>query len=365
MDQKVMIIGYGSTGKYVLDMLTRLSDLSGCEYIVVSRAKEEEAEKRINLTLVSAGIFGNYPKVRYRACDVNDVKQLSELIAQEAPDVIAYTGRYMKGFKYGEFSYPNQIGYGVWTPLAVVLVEKLMRAVKLSGVPARVINTSYGDAVSPLLAVHGLAPYTSAGNLNHLIPRIARAYEKLSTKPASQCDVTFVGSHYANTYISKEGTTKGSPCLLHIEGNEGIKEEEIWKLCAVPTASGPERNVMIASDVVMLIRLMLDRSGEEKKIHAPGPFGKIGGYPLIFRHGQMHMDETHFSMEEMERVNAESLHCDGIDRLDENGIHFTDEVIGKMKTVFGIDYPKTLALEDCEEFSERLAETLGSGVRGC
>lgn len=364
MDQKVMIIGYGSTGKYVLDMLVRLPDLTGCEYIVVSRTPETEAEKRINLTLVSSGIFGNYPKVRYRACDINDVEQLSELIGQETPDVIAYTGRYMKGFKYGEFSYPNQIGYGVWTPLAVVLVEKLMRAVKMSGINTRVINTSYGDAVSPLLASHGMAPYTSAGNLNHLIPRIARAYEKLSGTPASQCRVTFAGSHYANTYISKEGTAKGSPCLLHIEGNEGIKEEEIWRLCAIPTASGPDRNIMIASDVVMLIRLMLDQSGEERKIHAPGPFGKIGGYPLLFKNGQMKIDETHFTMEEMERVNEGSLRCDGIDALDENGIHFTNEVIGKMKTVFAIDYPKTLALEDCERFSEKLAETLGGGVYG-
>ncbi len=360
MDQKVMIIGYGSTGKYVLDMLTRLPELSGCEFVVVSRTSETEAEKRINLTLVSAGIFGNYPKVRYRSCDINHVENLSALISEEAPNIIAYTGRYMKGFKYGEFSYPNQIGYGVWTPLAVVLVEKLMRAVKMSKVPVRVINTSYGDAVSPLLAAHGLAPYTSAGNLNHLIPRIARAYEKLSGQSASQCDITFVGSHYANTYISKEGSAKGSPCLLHIEGNNGVKEEEIWKLCAVPTASGPERNIMIASDVVMLIRLMLDKSGKRQKIHAPGPFGKIGGYPLIFSNGQMEIDETHFSAKEMERVNEGSLCCDGIDKLDSNGIHFTDEVIAKMKSVFGIDYPKTLALEDCEKFSQKLAETLAS-----
>ena len=362
MDQRVMIVGYGSTGKYVLDMLVRLPDFTDCEYIVVSRTEKVEAEKRINLTLVSAGIFGNYPKVRYRSCDINNVEQMSELLSQEKPDIIAYTGRYMKGFKYGEFSYPNQIGYGVWTPLAVVLVEKLMRAVKRSGINTRVINTSYGDAVSPLLKSHGLAPYTSAGNLNHLIPRIARAYEKLSGIPAEQCNVTFVGSHYANTYISKEGTAKGSPCLLHIEGNENINEDEIWKLCAVPTASGPDRNIMIASDVAMLICLMLDQSGKEKKIHAPGPFGKIGGYPLLFKNGKMKIDETNFTIEDMERVNEGSLRCDGIEALDENGIHFTDEVIGKMKKVFEIDYPKTLALEDCEKFSERLAERL-SGRR--
>ena len=151
MDQRVMIVGYGSTGKYVLDMLVRLPDFTDCEYIVVSRTEKVEAEKRINLTLVSAGIFGNYPKVRYRSCDINNVEQMSELLSQEKPDIIAYTGRYMKGFKYGEFSYPNQIGYGVWTPLAVVLVEKLMD--EGSGIHTRVINTSLWGCCIPSVEI--------------------------------------------------------------------------------------------------------------------------------------------------------------------------------------------------------------------
>lgn len=362
MADKVMIIGYGSTGKYALDMLTRLPDLADCEYTILSRTQKEEAERRINLTLVSAGMFGMYPKVRYIACDINDIERLSETIALSEPDVIAYTGRYMKGFKYGEFSYPNQIGYGVWTPMAAVLVEKVMRAVKQAGVKSRVINTSYGDAVSPLLAARKLAPYTSAGNLNHLIPRIARAYETLTGQPAGCTDVTFAGSHYANTYISKEGTAKGSPYLLHIGGSKPVRDCDVFKHCAIPTASGQERNIMIASDVVMLIRLMLDKSGNEHKIHAPGPFGNVGGYPLLFRNGQMRVDETHFTLKEMIAVNKDSLRCDGIESLDENGIHFTDEVIDKMKAVFGMNYPKTVALEDCESFAAKIAERIGEGA---
>lgn len=362
MARKVMIIGYGSTGKYVLDMLVRMPEFADCMYTVVSRTPADEAEKRINLTYVSAGIFGSFPEIRYRVCDIKDTDRLSEIIAEISPEVIAYTGRYMKGFKYGEYSYPNQIGYGVWTPMAVTLVEKVMRAVKQSGVNTRVINTSYGDAVSPLLAAYGLAPYTSAGNLNHLIPRIARAYGSLAGVKAEEVEVTFAGSHYANTYISKEGTAKGSPYLLNISGNSSVKDEDIFKQCAIPTASGQERNIMIASDVVMLIRLMLDRSGEIHKIHAPGPMGKPGGYPLLFQNGEMKIDETRYSLNEMVKVNQESLRCDGVESVSENGVQFTEEVIGRMKDVFGLDYPKVVALEDCEWFAGKIAETL-RGIR--
>lgn len=358
MDNKIMIIGYGSTGKYVLDMLTRLPELAHCEYTIISRTPKEEAEKRMNLTLVSAGIFGLYPKISYIECDVAQTEKLSEILSASEPDVIAYTGRYMMGFKYGEFSYPHQIGYGVWTPMAVVLVEKVMKAVKRSGIRTRVVNTSYGDAVSPLLAVHGLAPYTSAGNLNHLIPRIKRAYASVTGEALKDIDVTFVGSHYANTYISKEGSPKGSPYRMKVKGNREVEDEEIFRQCAIPTASGQERNVMIASDVVMLIRLLLDRSGKQHKIHAPGPLGLIGGYPVLFQDGEARIDETDFSLEEMVAVNKESLRCDGVDGIDQNGIHFTSRAIRKMQEVYGLSYPSTLALEDCEQFSRTVADAL-------
>ena len=221
MDSKIMIIGYGSAGKYVLDMATKMDAFKNCRFTVVSRTPKEEAIKRVNITRVSSGIFEYYPDIDYLEGDVNDIEAMSELLTEVSPDIIAYTGRYMKGFKYGEFSYPNGIGYGVWTPMAVVLVEKLMRAVKRSGINTRVINTSFGDAVSPALASVGLAPYTSAGNLNHLVPRIKMAYADITGENIKDIDVTFVGAHYVNTYISKEGSPKGSPYLLKISCKSG------------------------------------------------------------------------------------------------------------------------------------------------
>ena len=360
MDAKIMIVGYGSTGKYVLDMVTKMEAFKNCCFIVVSRTPKTEAVKRINITRISSGIFEYYPYVEYLEGDVNDIEGMSNLLAKESPGIIAYTGRYMKGFKYGEFSYPNGIGYGVWTPMAVVLVEKLMRAVKLSGINSRVINTSFGDAVSPALASIGLAPYTSAGNLNHLVPRMKMAYADMTGENTKDISVTFVGAHYVNTYISKEGDPKGSPYLLKISGKKDIlvPDEEIFKRCVLPTISGPERNWMIASDVVVLMQLMLDRSGAKLRTHAPGPFGMVGGYPLVFCNGNMSLDETVFSADEMERANRGSLACDGVENIDSGGITFTDEVIARMKSVFGLDYPKTLTIEDCETFAAKIAQKL-------
>ena len=67
---------------------------------------------------------------------------------------------------------------------------------------------------------------------------------------------------------------------------------------------------MIASDVVKLIELMLDQSGRVHKIHVPGPLGKIGGYPVLFQNGMLSIDESCFSLEDMEtgvRCNVRSI----------------------------------------------------------
>lgn len=361
---KILVVGLGSTGNYVLDMATKMEAFRDCAFTVVSRTPAETAEKRLNITRVSSGLFDLFPEIGYRRGDVNDVDGMAELIRRLDPDIVAYTGRYMKGLKYGEYSYPNNIGYGVWLPLAVVLPEKLMQAVKAAGSRARVINTSYGDGVSPALASVGLAPYVSAGNLNHLIPRIKRAAANLAGggKRPEQVEVRLAGSHFLNTYVSKEGDPRGSAYRLdwNVDGEKpaGITDAALFAACGVPTISGPERNWMIASDVVRLMELMLAQDGREYAIHAPGPFGLIGGYPLLFRNGEMRLDETAFSRDEMIRVNEDSLRRDGVDGIDAAGLHFTDEARERMREVFGFDYPRTVTVADCEPFAEELARMI-------
>lgn len=62
MAHKIMIVGYGSTGKYVLDMLTRLPVLGDCDYYVISRAPKEEAEKKDQFDLGFCRYFGRIPQ---------------------------------------------------------------------------------------------------------------------------------------------------------------------------------------------------------------------------------------------------------------------------------------------------------------
>lgn len=366
MDKLIMLIGFGSAGNYVLDMATKMEAFKGCSFVVVSRTPPEEAEKRLNITRVSAGLFDRYSKINYISHDLHDVEGFSQILKEYKPDMIAYTGRYLKGLKYGEYSYPNEIGYGVWLPLAVVLIEKLMRAVKISGIQTKVINTSYGDGVSPALKTLGMEPYVSAGNINHLIPRVKNAIAGLLKEKngidaeLEDIKVLMAGSHYLNTYVSKEGSAKGSAYKMHWTYKDNtfseITDSEIFTGCQIPTISGPERNWMIASDIVRLMELMVKRDNVEYMVHAPGPFGLIGGYPLTFLNGEMKVEESIWTIDEMEAANQNSLSYDGVEAIDQNGIHFTETARNRMKAVFGMDYPSVIKVSECETFSNELAE---------
>lgn len=360
MAKKIMIAGYGSTGAYVLDFLARTKGIENFEIVVATRSIEE-AQKRVNMTLISAGLMGYYPNISVISTDFNNVEATAELLTKIKPDIIAYTGRFMKGFKYGEFSYPNEIGYGVWLPLAIPLIYKVMQAVKLSKINAKVINTSFPDGVCPALESVGLAPFTGAGNLNHLIPRIQMGLGKKLNVPPQQVDVLMLGSHFLNTYVSKEASAKGSPyfmeCKVNGEKVQGISDEEIFNLAKMSTVSGPTRNLMISSDVVKITQsIMFD---EGFLMHLPGPNGLVGGYPAkIFEDRIDIVLPEGLTLEKAIEINAGSLSYDGIEDIKDGKIYFTDDVIDKMKKVFALNYPKSIKVEDCEAFANEIKKTL-------
>lgn len=360
MGKKIMIAGYGSTGAYVLDFLARTKGIENFEIVVATRSLDE-AQKRVNMTLISAGLMGFYPKISVVFADLNDIDLTAQLLSEIKPDIIAYTGRFMKGFKYGEYSYPNKIGYGVWLPLAIPLIYKVMKAVKLSKINAKVINTSFPDGVCPALGSIDLAPFTGAGNLNHLIPRIKMALAKKFDYGAENVDVVMLGSHFLNTYVSKEASAKGSPYYMDwsINGKkfDWISDEEIFKLAQISTVSGPTRNLMIASDVVKITQAIMFNEGYF--MHLPGPNGLIGGYPARVFTDKIEISlPKEISLEEAVDINVKSLSFDGIENIKDGNITFTDEVIDKMKSVFGIYYPKSIKVEDCEAFAGEIRKVL-------
>ena len=365
----IMIIGLGSVGTYLLDFLVSKND-PAIKFVVVGR-NQEKMQSDVNIVRVACLIREvNKSQIEIEAgVDLNDIKSIEQAIAKYNPDFIVNSSRAYAGIKYGSISWHNVRAYGIWTPLSIKFTKNIMEACDNVDTNAIVINTSYSDAVIPWLKSAGKAyPDFGSGNLNHLIPRMKFAVANiLGVDDFWNVDFNFAAAHFHDVCISKEGQTEGVelPLKIYYKGEEqDIPHEDIYAQCSISMPVDQKRNMMNASSNYRIITAIIDaiRTGENQKIFSPGVFGHIGGYPTIvgYKDGNISawIDESVFSFEEMDKANRASLALDGVEDIKDATLYYTDDLIDKVKNVFGAELPKAVKYDEIEETAQFLIEKI-------
>lgn len=362
---RIMIMGLGSVGAYLLDYLLSTGD-EGMEIYVVGRNREKMVSD-VNIVRVSSLIRQqNRAEVKIKDnIDLNDVDSIASCIKDCQPDIIVNSSRAYSGLKYGSISWKNVRAYGIWAPLAIKYIKNIMQAYEQVQSNAIVINTSYSDAVIPWLKSAGRAyPDFGSGNINHLIPRIKMAVaETYSIRDYWKVDITYAVSHFHDVVISKEGQTEGISQLIHIEYDGKTLEPDMDKIFAaskIPMPVDAKRNMMNASSNFEIIHNILVAVREKKKLkmHCPGVFGEIGGYPVIVdgtgSKVKAYIDEEYFDMESMRKKNRESIYLDGVKNVENGTLYYTDELIAKCKNAFGVSLMDSVSFEEIEKAAQFL-----------
>jgi len=366
---KIMIIGLGSVGTYLLDYLVSSND-PAISVVIVGRNKEK-MEKNLNIVRVAALIREkNKTNVDIEAnVDLNDVETIAEAIRKHEPDIIVNSSRAYPGLKYGSISWNNVRAYGIWTPLSIRFTKNIMEACEDANSEALVINTSYSDAVIPWLKSAGKAyPDFGSGNLNHLIPRIRfAAADYLGVKDFWDIDVVLAAGHFHDVCISKEGQAEGVnlPMIIRYKGEEkDIPSEEVFSRCKIIMPTDAQRNMMNASSNYGIINALVKavRTGENQRVHSPGALGNFGGYPVIigYKDGGLNawIDETDFDFEKMVTANSASMYLDGVEKIDEGELHYTNELLAKCKKAFGVELPKKVAFSEIERTAQFIIDNI-------
>ncbi len=360
---RVMIIGLGSVGAYLLDYLVSRNAPS-ISIVVVGRDAEKMRTK-VNITRVAGLIRGvNRSRVEVEGgVDLDDIDAIQGAVEKHKPDFIVNSSRAYPGLKYGSISWANVRAYGIWSPLAIRFTKNIMEACDRADTDAVVINTSYSDAVIPWLKSAGRAyPDFGSGNLNHLVPRMKFAVaDMLGVEDFWNVDIMFAAGHFHDVCISKEGQTEGValPLKVYYKGEEKeLPHGEIYKACHIPMPVDQTRNMMNASSNYRIITAVMDavRTGERQRVFSPGFGGNIGGYPVVvgYREGKLDawIDESVFSFEEMNEADRASMYLDGIEDVRDGKLYYTEELIGKAKKAFGVALPKVVAYEDIEKTAQ-------------
>lgn len=366
---RIMILGLGSVGNYLLDYLvTNIDD--PLEIAVVGR-NDQKINSDVNITKVAAIIrhrFNSNIKI-FSKVNFDYPEQISECIKNFCPDIIINSSRAYSGVKYGNISWKNVRAYGIWSPLSIKYVKNLMQACDLAESNAIVINTSYSDSTIAWLKSAGKSyPDFGSGNLNHLIPRLKMAIGELnSIQDYWNIDVTIATSHFHDVVISKEGQDEGIPQLIVAEYNGSVLEYDIKKAlskCSITMPVDAKRNMMNASSNFEIIKAIFDavKNGKKVKFHSPGAFGEIGGYPVIIDGTTdritTYIDEQFWSIDEMRKKNRESIYLDGIEDIRNGCLIYTDELVKRTKSSLGFNLSKTIEFSKIEETAKQIIKEI-------
>lgn len=361
---RIMIIGLGSVGEYLLDYLVSSAD-PRMEIIVAGRNYDKMLSD-VNIVRTAATIRRQMRATIHieSNCNLEDIDSISSVLEKWDPDFIVNSSRVYSRLKYGSISWSHLRAYGIWTPLSVKFAKNIMEAYEKADSHAISINTSYSDAVIPWLKSAGKAYFDfGSGNLNHLIPRMKfHIAEKFGIDNLNEIDITLAVSHFHDVVISKEGHSEGQNILLDVKykGDRiDFDKAELLKACKIAMPVDQKRNMMNASSNFDIINSILTAIRDNKlvKIHTPGVNGEIGGYPYIIDGRgkiQAHIDESVFSLEDMRKANSESIYLDGIENVEDGILTYTDELLDKVKNEFNVSIPKQFSLENSVDVAKIL-----------
>ncbi len=361
---RVMLIGCGDLGSRVLDHLVR--HRTGHTEVLVAARDPQRARDQFNTARFTAWQLGyETAQMNLIQLDLFDEARAAELIHGWRPDVIFAAVTLQSWWVIGELPHPlyqrlNEAEVGPWLPMHLCLVRHLMRAVRASGSTAAVINASFPDVVHPVLHKVGLAPTIGIGNVANNIPALTLAASEHLALPPADVEVRLVMHHFASHRLSRTGDTGGAPYRISVStgGQDVTSQALVAEMFARLPADlrrirGKAGQAMTAASAFRVLHSFLGDTG--RLLHAPGPEGLPGGYPVRVNGRRPQLDLPQgVTPEEACEVNSMSHRLEGIAGIDADGtVTFVDEHASILRELLGYDCPR-LSLAECDEAAEEL-----------
>ncbi|UCF18816.1 MAG: hypothetical protein JSU87_12880 [Gemmatimonadota bacterium] len=320
----ILLIGLGDLGSLVLELLAREPHV---ERIVVGSRDRERAIARCNLARLGALAQGYEPSIEFSEIDLAELDWTCKTIERFAPDLILSTASMLTWWipdllPAQQAARLKRAKFGVWLPVHLAPTLRLMEAVREVGYRGHTLIAPYPDVVNCILGRLGLAPTCGVGNIDEIVPKLRLlAAERLGVVPRA-VDVTLVAHHALERFAFSGADADTPPYFLRIE-QEGfdvtrdVRAEQLL-LTPYPLPPGRTTHFLTAGSVVRLVKALL--SDEETFLHAPGPCGWPGGYPVIAgRAGVRPAPIPSLSPQEAIAINERSHWFDGIERIEEDG----------------------------------------------
>jgi len=360
--KKLLLVG---AGNLCLQILKLLAPKNAFEFVVLGR-NEDATVRLCNLVALSCAQLEQFVAIRPVIADLTDIDRVAQVLRDEAPDILVncaslQSWRVITALPKRSFEQLDQAQFGPWLPMHLTLMHNLMRAVKASGIVTRTVNAAFPDAVNPILARVGLAPDIGVGNVANLIPAVRFSIARLLECCPADVRVRLYAQHYFSHYVPRAGLPPRANYRLLYEVRD---QPNVARLPAEAIFSavrsefrrrgGVDGQFLTACSAVTVIEGLF--SSTPVRVHAPGPLGLPGGYPVWLHEGRI---EVQFSnacpQDDAVRINTICQSQDGIDEIHCDGsVTFNPQCMAVMQAMLGYS-KKNMSIEQSAEFARELA----------
>jgi hypothetical protein len=247
-----------------------------------------------------------------------------------------------------------------------------MEGLAAAGYKGPVINAAYPDVINVVLARMGMAPTVGIGNIDELVVKVRMLIARDLSIGPDELEVFLVAHHALQRTAFRSGKSWSRTSSLEADQ---IAEDELPPyhlrvahagrdltekadahgalLRPCPLPDGPGWGGFTAAAAARLVdALFSDRTWQ---MHAPGPAGLPGGYPVTVGTGKIEVSSIRdLSLDEAISINEKSHQFDGIARIEENGaVVLTEEAATVMRDTLGYE-GKTVQPAEADQHADEL-----------
>jgi hypothetical protein len=356
---KILFVGFGNLGAQVFDLFA-LRAKRGDRFLVGGRNLDYLRE-RTRWTAAAAFQLGTPVDIDVTPMDVWNIDQTAQTISSFKPDVIFSSVTLLPSASISQlppslFERLAQAKGGPWLPTTLALVYRLMQAVRATGLKITVLNGGTPDNAHEVLSKVGLAPTSGIGNIGLTVPPLKKAIAEQLHRPLEQIEILF----FAHTYVVQSlrtGTTGDGPfhVTVFVDGEDATAQLDLPILFRTLPAILEHEYTQLLTAASAAIIFDVVTTDTPKIVHAPGPNGLPGGYPIQRRsQGIEVVLPDGLALEEAIRINQGGQKLEGIERIDENGaVSFAEHNMAILKEVLGYEC-RRMPLSEVEQWAVEL-----------
>ncbi|MEU7576193.1 hypothetical protein AB0B50_01105 [Streptomyces sp. NPDC041068] len=362
--RRIMVLGAGDLGRRVFHELAQ-GDRG--RHVRLLGRDPETTLRAANSAGFCALQRGHGAQVSHALTDLTDTDRTAQEIAAFRPDVLFLAVSYQSWWQISTlpedaFKRLYAANFGPWLPMHLVPVLHAMRAVRAAGSDATVVNAAFPDAVHPVLAAAGLAPHIGIGNVANNVPALRTAAARQLGLDVADIDVRLVAHHYVSHRLSRHGDSGPARMGLsvHYAGEDVTAKADVpellrWLPADYRRTGGLAGQTMTAASALSVLEPLVD--GRDAHVHAPGPDGRVGGYPVAIESGRFRLLlPDGMTEDEAVAINLSGQRADGITEIRPDGtVVFEPAAMGVLTDALGYACER-MPLGEAEDRAREIAE---------